>query len=508
MESRRERALSTSPARKLFAFGLVAVGTIVFFVVAAAPAMAQAEAPSLAAVIDRLRNLLVGVLAAAATLFLTIGGLRYMAAGGDPGQGRTPRGCRRLRPGCAGAGDRHHPPLGGGPVTPSGAGRGIFVLLGSCAVVALAAPTAAAGPTFKAAPVSAPLLPTGMSPSTAPAGTVDPNPAAPPVTAPPPALDVPPAPSSSATSVPLQDPEQDTPGFFDFGGRVRQAINDWFRDLVLSALDPALDFLGSTVLATPAVAGQGRVRELWGISAGMANGFFVILVILAGAIVMGYETVQSSYSVKEMAPRVVLGVLAANASLLVAGLAIDLANALSQAFLGQRIEPASATGTMRVLVLTAIAGGGTFLVLIALAVAVLVLLLVAIWVIRVSLVVVLVAGAPLALACHALPQTEGAAQLWWRALAACLGIQVAQSLVLITALRVFFDPAGRAALGLSMGGSLVDLVVVACLLWVMLRIPVWAGRAVFGRRAHSTLRLVKGYVVYKVLRRASAAVAA
>src|SRR5919108_179013 len=177
-----------------------------------------------------------------------------------------------------------------------------------------------------------------------------------------------------------------------------------------------------------------------------ANGFFVILVIVAGAIVMGYETVQSSYSVKEMAPRVVLGILAANASLLIAGLAIDLANALSQAFLGQGIGPASATGTMRVLVLTAIAGGGTFLVLVGLAVAVLVLLLAAVWVIRVSLVVVLVAGSPLALACHALPQTEGAAQFWWRALAACLGIQVAQSLVLITALRVFFDPEGRAAL--------------------------------------------------------------
>jgi hypothetical protein len=59
-----------------------------------------------------------------------------------------------------------------------------------------------------------------------------------------------------------------------------------------------------------------------------------------------------------------------------------------------------------------------------------------------------------------------------------------------------------------MGGSLVDLVVVACLLLVMLKIPAWAARAAFGRRANSTLRLVKGYVVYKVLRRASAAVAA
>lgn len=86
MQPRRERALSTPLARKLFAFGLVAVGAVVMVVTTAAPAMAQAQAPTLAAVIDRLRNLLVGVLAAAATLFLTVGGLRYMAAGGDPGQ--------------------------------------------------------------------------------------------------------------------------------------------------------------------------------------------------------------------------------------------------------------------------------------------------------------------------------------------------------------------------------------------------------------------------------------
>ncbi|HET6793658.1 MAG TPA: pilin [Acidimicrobiales bacterium] len=53
----------------------------------AGPAFASpAGGPSLNTVIDNLRNWLVGILAAAATLFLTVGGLRYLAAGGDPGQ--------------------------------------------------------------------------------------------------------------------------------------------------------------------------------------------------------------------------------------------------------------------------------------------------------------------------------------------------------------------------------------------------------------------------------------
>ncbi|WP_245239539.1 pilin [Streptomyces sp. MZ04] len=37
-------------------------------------------------VIENLRNWIVGILAGLATLFLTFGGLRYLMAGGDPGE--------------------------------------------------------------------------------------------------------------------------------------------------------------------------------------------------------------------------------------------------------------------------------------------------------------------------------------------------------------------------------------------------------------------------------------
>ena len=48
----------------------------------AGPALAQTTDPALEQVIGRLRSVLVGL----ATLFLTVGGLRYLFAGGDPGQ--------------------------------------------------------------------------------------------------------------------------------------------------------------------------------------------------------------------------------------------------------------------------------------------------------------------------------------------------------------------------------------------------------------------------------------
>ena len=63
------------------------IGAVVLLVAGlAAPAVAQAADPTRGQVIDRLRNVLVGLLVGLATLFLTVGGLRYLFAGGDPGQ--------------------------------------------------------------------------------------------------------------------------------------------------------------------------------------------------------------------------------------------------------------------------------------------------------------------------------------------------------------------------------------------------------------------------------------
>jgi succinate dehydrogenase/fumarate reductase cytochrome b subunit len=67
--------------RVLYAALLVAI------LVLAAPIAAEAAGPqTLSGVIDSLRLWVVGLLAGLATLFLTIGGIRYMTAGGDPGQ--------------------------------------------------------------------------------------------------------------------------------------------------------------------------------------------------------------------------------------------------------------------------------------------------------------------------------------------------------------------------------------------------------------------------------------
>ena len=71
-------------ARRLVVAGLLAGGLAV---VLASPAYAAGGGTqTLSGLISNLTTWIVGILAGVATLFLTIGGLRYLTAGGDPGQ--------------------------------------------------------------------------------------------------------------------------------------------------------------------------------------------------------------------------------------------------------------------------------------------------------------------------------------------------------------------------------------------------------------------------------------
>jgi len=292
---------------------------------------------------------------------------------------------------------------------------------------------------------------------------------------------------------------QPSPGLFDITGHIEAAIDDWFRGLVTDALDPVLTLLGHTLLATPNVTAQSRVGQLWRMAEGIADAFLVLFVLAGGAIVMGHETFQTRTALRDVLPRIVVAAVAVNASLGLAGLAISTADALSGALLGQGVDAANAAVVLRQLVLGSLASGGMFVVLLGGVVAVLAVVLLATYVVRLALVILLVVAAPICLVCHALPQTEGLAKLWWRAFSGTLAVQVAQSLVLITALRVFLATGGPANLGIASTGGIVDLLVSACLCWVLVKIPGWVSRVVFsGSRGRGGIgRVVRDVIIYK-----------
>ncbi len=78
------RPLSRRLARRLVFVGLLATALVALV---ASPAYAAGGGTqTLSGLISNLTTWIVGILAGIATLFLTIGGLRYLTAGGDPGQ--------------------------------------------------------------------------------------------------------------------------------------------------------------------------------------------------------------------------------------------------------------------------------------------------------------------------------------------------------------------------------------------------------------------------------------
>lgn len=292
------------------------------------------------------------------------------------------------------------------------------------------------------------------------------------------------------------------PAWWDIPGRVRYGIDSWFRSLVTDALNPMLDLIGKTVLATPQVAGQGEVGQIWLISLGIADGLLVLFLLAAGALLMTHETLHSRYALKDALPRIAFAAIAANASLSLSGQLIGFANALSSGFLAGGVDPAQASVQLKDFILGAVAGSGIFVILLGLVAAALAVVLLILFIVRATVVLILIAGAPVMLITHALPQTDGLARLWWRGMTAALGVQVAQALVLATAVRVFFNNGGRAALGLSVTGNLIDLLVCLCLFWILIRIPFWAKDLAFSGRRTMVGQAARTYVLARVGRKA------
>jgi hypothetical protein len=280
---------------------------------------------------------------------------------------------------------------------------------------------------------------------------------------------------------------------------VRDAIDNWFKGLVLDALNPTLQLVGDTVLATPSLGSNAQIAGLWQISLVAADSLLVLFLLVGAGLAMSHETMQTNYALKDLLRRLVFAAVAINASLSLVDQLVSISNALAAAFLGAGASAATAAASLQNFVVAALSGGGIFLILLGLACAVAAVALMVLYLFRAAIVVVLVCAAPVVLLCHLFPQTEGVAHLWWRAIGAAFAIQVAQAIVLAACVQVFFASDGTGTLGLSVGGSVIDLLLCLCLLFVLVRIPFWAKQTVFASRGTSSMRMVKTYVTARAI---------
>ncbi len=290
---------------------------------------------------------------------------------------------------------------------------------------------------------------------------------------------------------------------------ITSAINSFFRGLVTAALNPLLTLLGETLLTTPTPSQLPAIGQMWQTSWGITVAAYSLLIMIGGITIMMYQTVQTRTSIKEILPRIPLGFLAASLSQFLAGQAIELANPIPAAILGQGLDGDTASAQLRNIILGAIVPplgptGATaevnrsiFVVFLGLFLAGGVVALLCTYIARVVITVALIGVAPLALSGHALPQTEKMAFWWWRAFGACLGIQIAQSFVLIASFKVFFTPGGFTLLGPTKDG-VVNLLAALTLIYLLFKIPFWMMPRI-GRGGGILGRVIRSYVLGRTL---------
>ena len=375
--------------------------------------------------------------------------------------------------------------------------------------VALAVPVVLVGMVSAAAQPAPPTTPTPAPPTTTaphlPGGTVAPSLTSTPspsrwVQPPTPSRPVPP--STSPTPIPAPSDStgggSEECGVSDIGGCVAMAIDGFFARLVETSLNRLLDLVGHTLLTTPEPGELPHVGGMWDRSWQIVLAVYGLVVMAAGVLLMVRETLQTRYSIRELAPRLVVGFVAGAMSMLIATTAIGFANALAQTIAGDGVEPDSAGAALTRLAST---GGNSqiFSLLLMLALAVMLLVLLIAYVVRVAVTIVLVVAAPLALMCHALPGLDGIARWWWRSFAACLSIQVVQSLILVTVLRVFLTPGGWGFFGPNADG-IADLIVALALMGVLIKTPWWLLSVLrIGQGRSFVGSLARGFIAYKTL---------
>jgi hypothetical protein len=322
------------------------------------------------------------------------------------------------------------------------------------------------------------------------------------------------APTGSGTVLPTGGAPEDgggNPWGWNIAGTVAAAVMQFLSQVAADTSGPVFDLLGRTVLATPRLTSQPEVRALWTACLAAADTGFVLFIVLAGVQLASRDTLQRRYGFKELVPRLLIGMVAANCSLPVIATAIDVANAVTAAVMHEALNGSVTHQAVQQIGTQALHQRNFLESCLALGVIVLGVAVLLSFVARLALLILLIAASPLALACIASPQTAGVALLWCRGVVGLLAIQIAQAVTLVALVRVFLTPRGHLFLGLPAdAASLINLLVAATLLWIMCKIPGWVRRLVFRQPVtvlpgrpwlvpRAVSRVVKGLVIAKTL---------
>ncbi|GAA4734268.1 hypothetical protein [Phytohabitans rumicis] len=249
----------------------------------------------------------------------------------------------------------------------------------------------------------------------------------------------------------------------------------WLAGVAADVINTVWGWLAATVLVVPNVTALPQVQAIHDRSLAVVNVCFILAIIAVAVVVMARGTVQMRYGFTDLAPRLVIGFVAANFAMPICDALITFGNAVTRAITGQDIASDESLSQMRRIVEGSLANPaiGLFTTIVSLTIAGLAMWIILGWILRLGLAIVLVGVAPLALACHATPWTDPVAQLWWRAFLGVLGTVGGQAIALHTAAVIYFSPDAQVdQLGLPNDPTEVfNLFVIACILYAVAKIP-------------------------------------
>ncbi|MEV4465107.1 conjugal transfer protein TrbL family protein [Micromonospora echinofusca] len=285
-------------------------------------------------------------------------------------------------------------------------------------------------------------------------------------------------------------------------------ILDWLAAALLATLDALFGVISKALLITPNVTALPQVQALTGRSLLVVDTVFVLAFVAAGVLTMTAGGSEGSrYTVKDLIPRLIVGFVAAHFSQLWCGTLTDVANALTGALTTPSGDTDGALRTIKTHLKSGQDATPALLFVICLAIIAVLLASTAFSVIvRFAVLLVLTAVAPIALASHALPQTDPVARLWWKAYTGVLAVPVVQGFTLYAGQWMLTDPQHMLpALGLPVEpGGVLNLFVVMVMLWTTLRVPTLMRRYVnaggSGRGANMIGAAVRVIVVQQVTR--------
>ncbi len=258
----------------------------------------------------------------------------------------------------------------------------------------------------------------------------------------------------------------------NLGGIVGQLLSDFSasgRNDVLSLLNRYLFTTvdvsrpGSEPLtANAALAGLNHDVSLAG------DALLALVIVVIGLRAVVERSLHSERDIRALLPKVLVAVILMHTSLSLIQMAIDLNNALTTFAAGAGGDPMPWTDPLSTSALTSSSlAQDLFEIVVVLALVVTVALLAISYVVRMAVLQVLIATAPLAALATILPETRGYARTWGRLLVVALFMQAAQVMVLRVA----------TVTGLAAGSGLAATLYALAALWVCLKVPAFLASA-------------------------------